>query len=267
MPKPLPWLLAWGLLASLPVAAQNASPPAADAPSPQALKQLNEMQRVLDEPEVAWKHPDLRYRNLGIEAYKDGDKPRALRMLIEASRYGDKPSQAMVASMYWNGDGTAVDRPRAYAWMDLAADRGYRDLILQREAYWSRLSEAERAQALSVGQGVYAEYSDEQGRQRLALQLSRYAANVTGSHAGYVGNGFSTRSFASLMSMDAGAGGYVDADLNTYQLSQYYNRNVWRTDDYLRMKDQQWRLQGPLHGHVEVGGPQQVEPPPAQPPS
>jgi uncharacterized protein len=215
---------------------------------------LEVMQQVLSQPEVAWKHPDLRYRGLGADAYKDGDKPRALAMFTEAARYGDKPSQAMVATMYWNGEGTDVDRPRAYAWMDLAADRGYSDLLLQREAYWARLSADERDKALTIGQQIYAEYSDEQGEKRLALQL-KAQTRVTGSHVGYVGNGITTRALGGLLTMDRGAGRSLDTDVYSYQLGTYYSSAVWNPADYLNLKDVQWRMKGPLRGNVDIGAP------------
>jgi len=218
---------------------------------------LEMMQQVLGQPEVAWKHPDLRYRGLGGDAYKDGDKPRALAMFIEAARYGDKPSQAMVATMYWNGEGTDVDRPRAYAWMDLAADRGYRDLLLQREAYWARLSVDERDKALAIGQQVYAEYSDEQGEKRLALQL-KVQTKVTGSHTGYVGIGMTTRALGGLSTMDRTAGLALDTDVYSYQFSTYYSSAIWNPGDYLQLKDLQWRMKGPLQGNVDVGAPAAV---------
>jgi len=118
------------------------------------------LEAVLAEPGVVEHHSDLYFRSLGADAYKAGDKPRALEMFMAAARFGDKPSEAMVAAMYWNGEGTAVDRPRAYAWMDLAADRGYRDLVIQRELYWNRLTPSEREQALAVGKDIYDRYSD-----------------------------------------------------------------------------------------------------------
>lgn len=244
-----------GLLAAWPVLSLAQDKPAAFSAAQQ--DRLEVLQEVLNNPEVAWKHPDLRYRGLGSDAYKEGDKARALAMFIEASRYGDKPSQAMVATMYWNGDGTDVDHARAYAWMDLAADRGYRDLLLQREAYWSRLSTDEREKALAIGQEVYAEYSDEKGEKRLALQL-KAQEKVTGSHVGYVGNGFTTKSLSGLSTMWRGASGYADVDVNQYQLGTYYSDAVWKPDAYMKLKDQQWRMKGLLQGHVDVGDPQPV---------
>lgn len=247
-----------GLLIGLPCLAQ-----AQDGPTPLTAAdkaRLERQQQVLSEPDIVWAHPDLRYRELGTEAYRDGNKQRALGMLLEASRYGDKPSQAMIAAMYWNGDGVDVDRPRAYAWMDLAADRGYRDLIVQRELYWSRLNDAEREEALKIGQEVYAEYSDEQGRRRLALQLGRGGRRITGSHAGYVGNGMASGAYSSLMTLDRASGAHLDLDANRFNLQDLYGSTLWNADQYLSLKDRQWQLKGPLQGNVEVGPLQAVRP-------
>src|SRR3546814_9279963 len=70
----------------------------------------------------------------------------------------------MVAEMLWNGDGVERDRALAYAWMDLAAERGYAGFLGLRERYWSALDEAGRARALEAGQEVYAHYGDAAAR-------------------------------------------------------------------------------------------------------
>lgn len=199
-------------------------------------------------------HPDQRYRNAGIVAYKQGDKALALSLLIKAASYADKVSQAMVATMYWNGDGIGVDRPRAYAWMDLAADRGYRDLLAQREQYWQLLNKAEREQALVVGREIYTDYSDEQGLDRLRLKLSKGLLSVTGSRTGFLVNGVSLLSDGSMGSLKDFSGTRVD-------FSRMYDPMLWNPEQYARLKDLQWELKRPLHGHVEVGDPQVVPKP------
>ncbi|WP_426270466.1 hypothetical protein ACN9MB_01065 [Dyella kyungheensis] len=236
------------------------------AAHPEDLKQLGVLEQALAEPGVIEHHSDLYFRTLGADAYKAGDKKRALEMFTSAARYGDKPSEAMVATMYWNGEGTAVDRPRAYAWMDLAADRGYHDLLIQRELYWNRLSPSERDEAIAVGKQIYDEYSDERGQQHLAAELSRVALQATGSHTGYVGNGVVARSLGGVGTAFGGSvRGYLN-DNNITQLSQYYSSAAWSADDYLHLKDLQWRFKGPLQGNVEVGAPLQFSPTPDSPP-
>lgn len=248
------------------VAAQGQVP--ADRISPEDLKQAASLRSLMEIPTITDQHPDVYYRNLGVQAYQDGDKPRALRMLLKSSSYADKIAQAMVATMYWNGEGAPSDRPRAYAWMDLAADRGYRDLLIQRERYWSQLSDAERKQALAVGREVYAEYGDERGLGRLQSKLSAVSMNVTGSHAGYQVNGGTLFSSgvgngrrqtvgmkpASLQSTLEGASGtFVDN-------SQRYASYVWDAKQYARLKDIEWQLKA---GHADVG-PLQAVPAPSR---
>ena len=251
MTKTAFWAVSLGMLIGLPSLAWAQEGPAPFSAADKA--RLERQQQVLSEPDIVWAHPDLRYRELGTDAYNNGNKKRALGMLQEAARYGDKPSQAMIAAMYWSGDGVEVDRPRAYAWMDLAADRGYHDLIVQRELYWNRLSETEREKALKIGQEVYAEYSDEQGRRRLALQLGRGGRRITGSHAGYVGSGMASGAYSSLMTLDRASGAHLDLDANRFNLQDLYGSTLWNADEYLSLKDRQWQMKGPLRGNVEVG--------------
>lgn len=248
-------------LASLATSAQDA-PPSAASTSPAQRTQIEAQDELLSIPSVAWEHLDLRYRDLGIEAYRGGDKTRALGFFLEAARYADKPAQALLAAMYWNGDGTAVDRPRAYAWMDLAADRGYRDLALQREAYWSRLSAQERAEALRIGKSIYDEYADEKGLHRLDMKLARARSQVTGSHTGYVGIGnvlvpgpTGTVSGPGFFG-DRGGSSVLDKSLfGVYRFDQVYSANLTDVQTYAKLKDLEWTIKSPLRGDVKVGDP------------
>src|SRR5690606_35047968 len=105
-------------------------------------------------------HPDLRHRMRGLKEFKDGNLEDAFRFFQRAAFYADKPSQGMVAEMLWSGQGVPQDRALAYAWMDLAAERGYATFLGARERYWNALDESERERAISEGQAVYAKYGD-----------------------------------------------------------------------------------------------------------
>ena len=105
-------------------------------------------------------HPDLQNRHRGMEAYEDGRHEEALTYFRRAARYADKPSQAMVGEMLWKGEGGAPDPALAYAWMDLAAERGYPGFTIIRERYWAQLDEARRREAVARGEEIYAEYGD-----------------------------------------------------------------------------------------------------------
>ena len=132
-------------------------------------------------------HPDMRWRQDGLRALERGDERRAFGLFQRAARYADKPSQAMVAEMLWNGRGTLRDRPLAYAWMDLAAERMQPDLLARRELYWSRLGADERAKALELGRAVYADYADDVAKPRQAREMARVLNEMTGSRVGWSG--------------------------------------------------------------------------------
>jgi len=118
-------------------------------------------------------HPDMKFRVEGFIAYDQGRFADARAHFARAAEFADKPSQAMLAEMAWKGIGQPQDRPLGYVWADLAAERGYRQFVAQREAYWSRLAPEERARALELGPGILATYGDASARQRLARHLQR----------------------------------------------------------------------------------------------
>ena len=52
-------------------------------------------------------HPDLRFRLLGLDEFKQGKMEDAFKFFQRAAYYADKPSQGMVAEMLWSGQGVA----------------------------------------------------------------------------------------------------------------------------------------------------------------
>ncbi|HEY0180809.1 MAG TPA: hypothetical protein VGC30_14435 [Dokdonella sp.] len=183
-------------------------------------------------------HPDLRFRNAGELAYQGGRYEEALGDFRDAARYGDKPSQAMLAAMLWNGDGVARDRAQAYAWMDLAAERGYRDFAITRERYWLALDDGERKRALELGEAIYAEYGDEVAKPRLNRELRRAMTQVTGSRVGRAGT------VVVRVKGPDGRTRPIDGTL-------YYSPRYWQPEQYWQWQDRMWRE--PPKAHVEVG--------------
>lgn len=191
-------------------------------------------------------HSDLRYRNKGMEAYRDGHHRDAFNYFRLASRYADKTSQSLVGVMYWTGDGVAEDRPLAYAWIELAASRGYPELLRQRQIYWDQLTDAERARARELRPTLEADYGDAAGASRLTLEIGSARAQVTGSHVGWLGNG------------SASYGDNAVEDFSKYDKALHMN-----TAEYLEVKDLQWELQ--MNSRVDVGEPEPVAPPRIRP--
>lgn len=191
-------------------------------------------------------HPDLRWRGEGVRAYEKQDYARALEYFQRAARYADKASQAMVAGMYWNGLGVGQDRPLAYAWMDIAAERLYHDFIVFREVYWEALGAAEREEALRRGQAILAEYGDDVAKPRLERILARERRKSTGSRVGYTG----------ALTIVPFNGPLADTGI-TLRGDQYYAAKYWEPDAYWRLQDAIWKA--PARERVDVGDVEQVE--------
>ncbi len=189
-------------------------------------------------------HPDLSWREQGIAAYKQGRYASAMTYFRRAARYADKPSQAMIAQMLWNGDGVPVDHVMAYIWADLSAERGYPSLVATREKFWSELDPRERQAAVARGQSIFDEYGDEvaKNRQERALRHARLA--ITGSRTGHVGT------LTISQRMPDGRFSAVDGAL-------YFADKYWKPEQYWEWQDSQFEKLP--EGKVEVG-PLQVLP-------
>jgi hypothetical protein len=192
-------------------------------------------------------HPDLRYRMLGMDSYRDGKHDDAMRYFRRAAFYADKPSQAMVAEMLWRGDGGERNPSLAYAWMDLAAERGYLIFLQTREKYWEALDEQQRKVALEEGQAVYGRYGDEVAEARIAAVLRRARTRVTGSRTGSAGN---------LQIIVPGPGG-TDRTISAHQ---FYRPEYWDPAKYRQWHDDLWR--NARIGRITVHDIEQMSPEP-----
>lgn len=190
-------------------------------------------------------HPDLQYRMYGLEAYKEGRMEKALAYFTRAAFYADKPSQGMVAEMYWNGQGHPQDKVQAYVWMDLAAERGYTGFLGLRERYWAGLSPEEQARAVEEGQAVYAKYGDAAAKPRMAATLRRAAKRITGSRTG--------RPIGNLQVVVPGPGG-TEMILDG---TKFYDERFWDPDEYQKWQDSVWA--SPRIGRVTVGELEKVD--------
>ena len=192
-------------------------------------------------------HQDLKYRLLGLEAYRERRYDDALRFFRRASFYADKPSQGMVAEMYWNGQGVARDRALAYAWMDLAAERGYAGFRGMRERYWQALDAAERERALREGVPVYARFGDAAAKPRYEAALRQGRRQMTGSRVGF------NRGVTIELPGPEGS--------QSIEGSKYYDERYWDARKYWAWQDRIWMK--PAIGRVRVGDAETVREPAA----
>lgn len=236
------WLLALPLLlVGVPLAAiaQNRSKPPSDPTTDPAMIAAGFLSS----------HPDLRFRLAGLEQFKKGEYKDALSSFQRAAYYADKPAQGMVAEMLWSGQGAAQDRVLAYAWMDLAAERGYAVFVDMRERYWGAMTKDERLRVAAEGEAVYARYGDVVAQPRLATVLRRGSRNVTGSRTGAVG---------SLTIIIPGPGGDIESEGSSIDGSTFYNPKYWDPKQYYAWHDSIW-MKPPRMGHVNVGDVEKVE--------
>ena len=182
-------------------------------------------------------HPDIKYRNLGLMARERGDFDAAWEHLDRAARLADKAAQGVIAEMFWNGEGRAKDHAKAYAWMDLAAERGWRTLLIQRESYWASLTPAEQEAAISAGEAIYAEYGDSAAQPRMEAKLRQGRKRSAGSRTGFNGN--------LKIEIDTPRGrASVDA-------ADFYRADYWEPSKYWAWQAKTW--QATMPGKVEVG--------------
>lgn len=188
-------------------------------------------------------HQDLKYRLLGMEAYRARDFERALRFFRRASFFADKPSQGMVAEIYWNGDGVPRDPVLAYIWMDLAAERGYAGFLGLRERYWNALDPAQRERAIEAGQAVYARFGDAAAQPRYEHQLRIGRRLMTGSRVGV------NRGVQIEVPGPSGS--------QSIEGTRFYDERYWDAKKYWAWQDRLW-MKPPI-GRVDVGALQKVD--------
>lgn len=218
-------------------------------------------------------HPDQMYRRLGAEAWETGRRAEAVTYFKRAARYADKPSQLALAIAHWEGEGVAVNRPLAYVYADISAERGYPDFVVARERYWAAMTAEEQAEAKRIGPAIHAELGDHVAKKRLEgklkLGLSRKTGTRTGSSVSSVGTSavdsnaraqMTAALSSALNNVRPGAAaleaGYkmqllarIMREVGARNAVNYYSDANWRPRAYWAAQDAQW---SELEGVVEV---------------
>jgi hypothetical protein len=187
-------------------------------------------------------HPDMMYRQWGVNALRRNDVNGAMDNFRLAARYADKPAQGYLGEMYWYG----VEQPRnpvmAYAWMEVAAERGYPLFVDLRNEYWATLPLEQHDAARAQASALRAEYGDEVARPRMAEVLRKGRREMTGSRVGSMSNN------VDIVYMDGGISRTIKAD-------RLYDPKYWDPKQYERWQDETWMKI--RRGTVEVGVPTQ----------
>ena len=194
-------------------------------------------------------HPDLMYRDQGLNAYAQGDFTTAMQRFRKAAEFGDKASQAIVGEMLWSGKGVERDQVMALVWMDVAAEREYPRFVDTRNRYWNALTPAERQRARNLAENLYAEYGDAVTEPRIAGALRRERSKMTGSRVG---------SMANNVKIYIPGHGTIDG-------TRYYDPKYWDPKQYRAWHDDFWvNLR---EGQVIVGDAEKLDIQPAPEPT
>lgn len=200
-------------------------------------------------------HPDQSYQELGFERSLQGNYDEAQRYFRMAARFADKPSQLALAIIYNDGLGTPIDEAAAYAWSDVAAERGYPQFLVVRERIWSKLDAAERVRALEIGADLYREYGDAIAKPRLEARLRRGLSRATGSRTGAVDEslevGVVRKGYGRVIPGQMSSHGNALAGLaaSAGRVREYYASYRWKPVEYWDRVDEVWMPTG----EVSVG--------------
>ena len=77
--------------------------------------------------------------------YQQEQYPQALKQYLLAARVGNVHAQCMLGTMYYQGQGTSVDKLEAVSWFILASENGHQDARNIARSLLAELSEEERA--------------------------------------------------------------------------------------------------------------------------
>lgn len=196
-------------------------------------------------------HPDLFGQYTGWRLYADHDYAGAIKYFTLGAYYADKVSQLCLGLIYLNGNGVPADPVQAWAWLSLAAERGYPEFVATRDRVWAQLDAAQRAQAETEAKTLAVTYGDKVAQPRMLAELRRAASERTGSRTGF----------------DAGAYTYMpdNGPTLTPDPNNLRSRWYWDPKTYFAGRDAQWKgtvTVGPLKNLHGTPAPADSAPPP-----
>jgi hypothetical protein len=135
----------------------------------------------------AGQNPGLSLYHEAVRHYQNGNHAQAFEDYEESAHWGNKLSQFNLGTMYYNGVHVSRDPARAWAWVKLAAERGYQQLIDMEQAIWSELDATDRDRAERIlERELLPEYGDAAALPRMERFVNRRYRSATGSRLGGV---------------------------------------------------------------------------------
>lgn len=174
--------------------------------------------------------------NDGQRAYRAGFHFSAYQKFRRAAYWADKMAQHNVGVMLYRGEGVERDPARAWAWLELSAERGYPELVGIANAVWEDLEAGQRQKGQRIlEQELLPRYGDEVAIPRTTRRMESERRNVAGSRVGFVGN---------LKVYDIGSFGARSGE-------EYFNSDKW---DFQRVVQREKQVFEALaRGRVTIG--------------
>lgn len=132
--------------------------------------------------------PGQYYFYRAVDAVKRKQFRFAIDMYETSASWAYKPAEYNLAVMYLNGEGVSVDKPRAMAWVALAAERNDAEYIEARELIYAQLTSEEFAKANEIWREIKTTYGDAIALERAKARWAQVKAGITGSRVGGIGN-------------------------------------------------------------------------------
>lgn len=186
-----------------------------------------------------WFHPDLFGEFAGMRYYTHHQYRDALKYFEIGAFYADKLSQLSIGLIHMNGEGVKKDPVTAYAWLDLAAERGYPDFVATRDHLKGALTPDQLAQAMELRKTLGERYADAVAKPRLAAQLRQGQMQITGSHTGY-DSGVSQLNTATSCGPTVVIGGSEVPQAGCGGASMYAKER-WEPDLYFASRDREYK--------------------------
>ena len=130
--------------------------------------------------------PGQYFFNIGAYAFMHHDYTHAVRMYEVAASWAYKPAEYNLAVMYAQGQGTAVDLPRAMAWVRLAAERKNPLYLKAQALVEANFKPGDAGKADAIFKELEPKYGDESAMRRAKNRWVQILGDQTGSHTGHL---------------------------------------------------------------------------------
>jgi hypothetical protein len=212
------------------------------AKDPEVQKTLTAMRHA-----TTWFHPDLYGMTQGMQDYAAHDFALAIKHFEFGALYADKLSQLCLGLMYLNGDGVAKDPAKAFAWLELAAERGYPQFVATRDEVAKTLNLLQLERAKKIHEHLAIRYADAVAKHRMAVQLRQGMMNITGSHTGFDSGLVQATTHPRHCGQALIIGGRMVPQMGCGAMNEFLAKDNWEPKLYFAARDREWIP------HVRVG--------------